>query len=198
MAKIFKQLTRIFSSSNFMDMGDEMIREIQKTQNIDTGLILMKFLSKSKDKDIFEIKCDFVYNSGGKPYIIEEFESTYINIVDLPKYIGEIMSCENETNSLKISEEDIERLNPLFKDEKDYAELAKELFDITAPGGLCILSTNHSGYRKEAFIEEISALGRSHSGHFQMIQSFGLPNDFPTSADSESQYLKVLVFYRNN
>ncbi|MEE0991644.1 MAG: hypothetical protein UH542_01545 [Bacteroidales bacterium] len=91
-------------------MGDEMIREIQKTQNIDTGLILMKFLSKSKDKDIFEIKCDFVYNSGGKPYIIEEFESTYINIVDLPKYIGEIMSCENETNSLKISEEDIERL----------------------------------------------------------------------------------------
>lgn len=86
----------------------------------------------------------------------------------------------------------------LFKAEKDYAELAKDLFDITAPGGLCILSTNHSGYKKEAFIEEISALGRSHSGHFQMIQSFGLPNDFPTSADSESQYLKVLVFYRNN
>lgn len=110
MAKIFKQLTRIFSSSNFMDMGDEMIREIQKTQNIDKGLILMKFLLKSKDKDIFNIKCDFVYNSCGKPYIIEEFESTYINIVDLPKYIGEIISCENESNSLKISEEDIERL----------------------------------------------------------------------------------------
>ena len=52
MAKIFKQLTRIFSSSNFMDMGDEMIREIQKTQNIDTGLILMKFLSKSKYEEM--------------------------------------------------------------------------------------------------------------------------------------------------
>ena len=52
MAKIFKRLTRIFSSSNFMDMGDEMIREIQKTQNIDTGLILMKFLSKSKYEEM--------------------------------------------------------------------------------------------------------------------------------------------------
>ena len=61
MAKIFKQLTRIFSSSNFMDMGDEMIREIQKTQNIDTGLILMKFLLKSKDKDIFEIHNAVLY-----------------------------------------------------------------------------------------------------------------------------------------
>lgn len=86
----------------------------------------------------------------------------------------------------------------LFKAEKDYGQLAQDLFDITAPGGLCILSTNHSGYKKETFIEEMSALGRSHSGQFQMIQSYGLPVDFPTSQDAESQYLKVLVFYRNN
>lgn len=86
----------------------------------------------------------------------------------------------------------------LFKAEKDYAELAKEVFDLTAPGGLCILSTNHSGYKREAFIEEMSEVGRSHSGHFQLIQSYGLPVDFPTSPDAESQYLKVLVFYRNN
>lgn len=86
----------------------------------------------------------------------------------------------------------------LFKAEKDYGQLAKDLFDITAPGGLCILSTNHSGYKRDAFIEEMSAIGRSHAGQFQMIQSYGLPIDFPTSLDQESQYLKVLVFYRNN
>lgn len=86
----------------------------------------------------------------------------------------------------------------LFKAEKDYAQLAQDLFDLTAPGGLCILSTNHSGYKKEAFINEMSQVGRSHSGHFQMIQSYGLPFDFPASLDAESHYLKVLVFYRNN
>ena len=86
----------------------------------------------------------------------------------------------------------------IFKAEKDYAQLATDLFDITAPNGLCILSTNHSGYKREAFIKEMSAAASSHSGHFQLIQSFGLPFDFPTSPDAESQYLKVLVFYRNN
>lgn len=85
-----------------------------------------------------------------------------------------------------------------FSAEKDYAKLAQDLYDITAPNGLCILSTNHSGYKKEAFIKEMSKVGSSHTGHFQLIQSFGLPSDFPTSQDSESQYLKVLIFYRNN
>ena len=56
MAKIFKQLTRILSSSNFLDMGDEMIREIQKIEDIETGFVLMNFLPNSKIS--FEIKCD--------------------------------------------------------------------------------------------------------------------------------------------
>ena len=29
----------------------------------------------------------------------------------------------------------------------------------------------------------------------QLIQQFELPEDFPTSSDPESAYLKVLVFY---
>lgn len=78
---------------------------------------------------------------------------------------------------------------------KDYADLAKDLFSLTAPGGLCILSTNHSMYSQTAFQDDINEVAKKTKRQTQLIQSFGLPNDFPTSQDNESQYLKVLVYY---
>lgn len=84
----------------------------------------------------------------------------------------------------------------VFKADLDYAKLTRDLFEITAPGGLCIVSTNHSGYKREDFQEDMSRVGREFNNEFHMIQSFGLPEDFPTSPDVESQYLKVLSFYR--
>lgn len=84
----------------------------------------------------------------------------------------------------------------VFKADKDYAKLAQDLFEVTAPGGLCIVSTNHSGYKREDFQADMASVGKEYGNGFQMIQSFDLPADFPTSPDAESQYLKVLTFYR--
>lgn len=84
-----------------------------------------------------------------------------------------------------------------FRAERDYQDLATQLFDLTAPGGLCIFSTNHSGYSRDKFQRDLTNAGKRHEGNFQLIQSFGLPFDFPTSQDDVSAYLKVLVFYRS-
>lgn len=109
MKKLVKRFVRMLSSSNFIDMGDEMMFDIQKIKNIRTGIIVMNF--EDKGQDIFEIKCSLVYNVSGSPSINEEFNSTYIHVKDLPKYIGELISMENGNNILKISEEDIENIS---------------------------------------------------------------------------------------
>ena len=85
----------------------------------------------------------------------------------------------------------------VFSAEKDYLSLAEDLFTMTKPGGMTIISTNHSGYPASKFRQDMVEVGRNHPGQFQLIQSFGLPLDFPTSLDESSQYLKVLVFYRS-
>lgn len=84
-----------------------------------------------------------------------------------------------------------------FKVENDYKNLAKDLFALTKPGGLCILSTNHSTYFKNSFQQDINRAIEENKMNIQLIQQFGLPEDFPTTADLESQYLKVFVYYRN-
>lgn len=78
----------------------------------------------------------------------------------------------------------------------DYEDLARDLFEITRLGGFCIVSTNHSRFYKEQFVQIMNqaAQGKDYQG--QLIQSFDLPADFPTSADAQSQYLKVLVYYK--
>lgn len=86
--------------------------------------------------------------------------------------------------------------NYQFSAEKDYISLAKDLFSLTKIGGFCVLSTNHSGYIKEKFMEDMNEVARNHEGEFHLMQSFGLPQDFPTSADEVSKYLKVLIYYR--
>lgn len=79
----------------------------------------------------------------------------------------------------------------------DYRQLAADLFTLTRPGGMCILSTNHSAYLKETFIEEMNEAGQLSGSKVHLIQTFGLPEDFPSTADKTSQYLKVLVYYRS-
>lgn len=84
-----------------------------------------------------------------------------------------------------------------FRAEKDYKQLAHQVFNLTRSGGMAILSTNHSGYSLEDFQQDMVAVGLNHPGLCQLIQSFSLPQDFPTTQDEASQYLKVLVFYRS-
>lgn len=83
-----------------------------------------------------------------------------------------------------------------FVADQDYKALAHQVFNLTRPGGMAILSTNHSGYSLEDFQQGMVEVGLNHPGMCQLIQSFDLPMDFPTTMDEASQYLKVLVFYR--
>lgn len=84
-----------------------------------------------------------------------------------------------------------------FIAEKNYKDLAVDLFDITAPGGMTIVSTNHSGYELNDFREDMIQASKNISDHIYLIQQFELPvEDFTTTSDPESNYLKVLVFYR--
>lgn len=84
----------------------------------------------------------------------------------------------------------------IFSAEQDYKRLAEDLYDLTKPGGFCILSTNHSGYLKERFIQDMQEINRDKKAQWHLIQSFIQPEDYPFSADETSQYLKVLVFYK--
>ncbi|MBS4461417.1 class I SAM-dependent rRNA methyltransferase [Aerococcaceae bacterium zg-B36] len=83
-----------------------------------------------------------------------------------------------------------------FSVERDYQQLAKDLFDLTAVNGFCVISTNHSGYEKQQLIQDMNHVIQAHQGDFQLIQVATMPSDFPTSADEASQYLKVLIYYR--
>ncbi|MBG9980810.1 class I SAM-dependent rRNA methyltransferase [Facklamia sp. DSM 111018] len=87
--------------------------------------------------------------------------------------------------------------NYTFSVLKDYVNLAKELFSLTAPGGFCLMATNHSAYSKEDFIQEINLANQRFKGNMQLIQTFDLPEDYPSSKDPQSHYLKVLVYYRS-
>lgn len=79
---------------------------------------------------------------------------------------------------------------------RDYKDLAKQVFSIIKPGGMTILSLNHSGYLADKFRTDMVEASQQVKGSYHLIQTFSLPEDFPTSSDSESNYLKVLVFYR--
>lgn len=83
-----------------------------------------------------------------------------------------------------------------FAAEQDYRTLAEQIFQRVEMGGYAILSTNHSGYSLEQFRQDMIQATHSIPGQYHLIQQFGLPEDFPTTIDSVSQYLKVLVFYR--
>ena len=83
-----------------------------------------------------------------------------------------------------------------FSAEKDYKNLAKQLLNITSPGGLLILSTNHSVYSKDKFLSDVLNAMHSTECEVQLIQSYMQPQDYPFTKDMTSQYLKVFVFYR--
>ncbi|WP_124058521.1 class I SAM-dependent rRNA methyltransferase [Vaginisenegalia massiliensis] len=83
-----------------------------------------------------------------------------------------------------------------FRAEKDYLTLARDLLGLTQVGGMCLLSTNHAAYDKNQFIKDIQQAMQEANGSYQIIQQFGLPEDFPTSPDKTSAYLKVVIVYR--
>ncbi|AXY24788.1 hypothetical protein CL176_01460 [Suicoccus acidiformans] len=85
-----------------------------------------------------------------------------------------------------------------FSARQDYAQLAEDLFALTEVGGMTILSTNHSGYPQDAFREDLRMAAERSVAQVHLLQQFGLPEDFQTTADATSQYLKVMAYYRSH
>jgi 23S rRNA (cytosine1962-C5)-methyltransferase len=84
-----------------------------------------------------------------------------------------------------------------FSAAKDYAALVSKALDLTAKDGMLVASTNHSGLKKEKFLEMIRKgfIDRGEKAH--IIESFGLPEDFRAHDQlRESDYLKVYFVKR--
>lgn len=82
----------------------------------------------------------------------------------------------------------------VFSARKDYVALAQALAPLVAANGSLMLSTNHSGYFLQDFMQEMRQALAQTGSQWQLVQQFGLSEDFPTTQDANSQYLKVLVF----
>lgn len=63
MEKLFKSFKKIFSSSNFFDLGDEIVSYIQ---NVETGICIVNF--KEVSEKLFEVKCDLIDRTNANIY----------------------------------------------------------------------------------------------------------------------------------
>ncbi len=116
MAKLFKTFKKIFSSSNFFDLGDEIVSYIQDIKNIETGICIINFENISGN--IFEIKCDLIDRTNGEVYIRKSFTKVDILSKDLPQHIAALLSNNEDNISIKLQSEDIERLAESVEIEK--------------------------------------------------------------------------------
>lgn len=66
MEKLFKSFKKIFSSSNFFDLGDEIVSYIQNIQNVETGICIVNF--KEVSEKLFEVKCDLIDRTNANIY----------------------------------------------------------------------------------------------------------------------------------
>ena len=84
----------------------------------------------------------------------------------------------------------------MWRVEEDYAALAEDLFKLLNPGGILIAATNSAQYSAEDFKAMLQEVVETIDGEAYLLTQFGLEADYPTSPDPESQYLKVLAYYR--
>lgn len=116
MAKLFKSFKKIFSSSNFYDLGDEIVSYIQDIKNIETAICIINFENVSGN--IFEIQCDLIDRTNGEVYIRKSFTKVDILLKDLPQHISALLSNNEDNTAIKLQAEDIERLAESVEIEK--------------------------------------------------------------------------------
>ena len=116
MAKLFKSFKKIFSSSNFFDLGDDIVSYIQDIKDIETGICIINFEKISEN--LFEIKCDLIDRTSGEVYIRESFIKLDILSKDLPQHIVNSLLDSKENVSIKLQSEDIEKLADSVEVEK--------------------------------------------------------------------------------
>lgn len=85
----------------------------------------------------------------------------------------------------------------IWRVEEDYRNMAKELLDLLYPNGMGIFSTNAAKYTLANFRHDIEQATLQANGEYIFLTQYRLPQDFPTSQDALSQYLKVLIYYKS-
>jgi 23S rRNA (cytosine1962-C5)-methyltransferase len=80
-----------------------------------------------------------------------------------------------------------------FRAAKDYTNLLKEAIAITNNGGIIVASTNCATFDMKRFKSFIESAFSHHKERYQILEQFGLPNDFANIKEvKESNYLKVV------
>lgn len=130
--------------------------------------------------------------------LVDKLEQHEIRVMNVFNYLDYAFKAEELFDLIVCDPPSFARTKEYtFSAIRDYSNLAVKLARLTKPGGFCLLSTNHSTYSKESFIEQMNQAGKQAGVTWQLIQVFDLGRDFPTSNDLTSNYLKVLVYYRS-
>lgn len=76
----------------------------------------------------------------------------------------------------------------------DYDRLIGHALRVLAPGGIMLIAASTLTTRPEGVEKQIKTAARDHGRRLRMLQSFGLPPDYPTQMiHPESRYLKAYV-----
>ncbi len=80
-----------------------------------------------------------------------------------------------------------------FRAAKDYTNLLREAIAITNQNGIIVASTNCATFDMKKFRSFIEAAFNQQKERYQIVEQFGLPNDFANIKEvKESNYLKVV------
>lgn len=81
-----------------------------------------------------------------------------------------------------------------FSVAKDYGRLIEDSVDILSNEGMIIASTNAANLPIKKFKHAIETALKNKKVHYDLVDTYRLPADFPASSFEESNYLKVLFY----
>lgn len=108
METLFNKLKKVFSSSTFCDMSDEIVNYIKGVKNIESCICAISF--EEVEKGIVEVNCDLIEKTNGEVFITKSFIKSDVVSKDLPQYIIESLACNDNKFVIKLQSEDLSRI----------------------------------------------------------------------------------------
>ena len=126
-----------------------------------------------------------------------DFDQHQIRVMDVFDYVKYALRHQLKFDLIICDPPSFARTKKImWRVEDDYAALAEDLFKLLNPGGILITATNSAQYSADNFKAMLQEVVETTDGEAYLLTQFGLEADYPTSPDPESQYLKVLAYYR--
>lgn len=113
---LFQSFKKIFSSSNFFNLGDEIVSYFLNIKKLETGICILNF--EQLPNKVVEVKCDLIDRRNGEVFITRSFAKTDVLVKDLPEYIAKSLNNEKKSSTIKLQADDIEALFSLSNYEK--------------------------------------------------------------------------------